>query len=575
MQLGRFFWPVVDSDDFIGGARRRLLSFVCLAIGIAGTVAGTTAFSTNASVGLIPAILAILVPFSFIFIPALVARLGRLRLISGIVIAALFCHLIYITIAKHGAQSESYTYLVAVPILAALLVDHRAGPAAAILTLAAFYVLTPVYVPEWSALALSILSTALAGAASVFQREMEKTTAQLEAARQQAVAGSKAKSDFLANMSHEIRTPLNGVIGMTGVLLRKDLNEKQERIARTIESSAQVLNRLLNDILDYSKVEAGGLTLEVNPFDLRKAVDESLALMQSKAEEKSIYLKLVFAPEAAHEFNGDVVRVKQILINLISNAIKFTEKGGVTVRIRMGDVDADNETPILIEVEDTGIGFDEDAAKRIFHRFQQAEVSTTRRFGGTGLGLSICKALSRAMGGSISATSAPNEGSTFSVTLPLPRAGVPASQELSFDADGPGDCMQDTPDQTIRVLLAEDHKVNQQIVQLLLENGGFDLTVVNNGKEAVDAFKGQPFDLVLMDMQMPIMDGLEATREIRALETAHEKPPAAIAMLTANAMAEHKEKAAEAGVDHYISKPITPHGLVHGIRETLSKTAAV
>ncbi|WP_293368033.1 PAS domain-containing hybrid sensor histidine kinase/response regulator [Phenylobacterium sp.] len=388
----------------------------------------------------------------------------------------------------------------------------------------------------------------------------------LKGARDVAEAANLAKTTFLANMSHEIRTPLNGVIGIASVLARTELAPAQREMVGVVQSSAQILERLLTDILDQSKLEAGEFALVIAPFDVRAAVAAAAELMRTRAEEKGLEFALDFAPSAEGLFEGDAVRLSQIVSNLTANAIKFTETGAVRVSVEANDATgADAPVMVTIKVADTGIGFDEVTATRLFTRFVQADDSISRRFGGTGLGLAISKALAKLMGGDVSAVSASGEGSVFTLALPLRRAVLASAPRE--DAE-PGD--EGVELAGLRVLVAEDHPTNQRVIQLMLEPMGVALTMTSDGREAIEAFSIGAFDFVLMDMQMPKMDGLSATREIRRRERDAGAGRTPIAMLTANALDEHRRMAAQAGADHLIAKPITPESLFRGLTETFA-----
>ncbi|HEX7885443.1 MAG TPA: ATP-binding protein [Phenylobacterium sp.] len=400
---------------------------------------------------------------------------------------------------------------------------------------------------------------------------------QLEAARDLAESANHAKGVFLANMSHEIRTPLNGVIGTAGALARRPLPAEEREMVGLIQTSGQTLDRLLSDILDQAKIEAGRFELLVAPFDLRNEIEAAAELMRAKADEKAIDFRVVYADAARGMFAGDAVRIRQIVSNLASNAIKFTNAG--EVRIQVGcfqPTAAEARSRLRIEVIDTGIGFDAEAAKRLFTRFTQADGSISRQFGGTGLGLSISRTLADLMGGEIQAASEPGKGSTFTIDIPLARTMALADYDAD-QASGKGyaePVVETTSMAKLRVLLAEDHPTNQRVVQLILEPAGVALTIVGNGLEAVGTYHPGLFDLILMDMQMPVMDGLSATREIRRRERELGLPPIPIAMLTANAMGEHRSDAAAAGADHLIAKPITPDSLIAGVEYTLLRADA-
>ena len=345
-----------------------------------------------------------------------------------------------------------------------------------------------------------------------------------------------------------------------------------------VQSSAKVLERLLSDILDQSKLEAGDFELQLAPFDLRETIEAAVELLRARADEKALSFRLAFDADAEGLFRGDAVRLRQIVSNLAANAIKFTEAGEVRIEVAARAPDAPGDaTELTITVADTGIGFDEASAQRLFARFVQADGSISRRFGGTGLGLAISKALAERMGGAISATSEPGVGSRFTVQLRLQRtqplddyrAARSVVPEAEAAAEDDGAILAG-----LRVLVAEDHPTNRRVIELILGPLGVSLTMAADGQEAVEAFVPGGFHLVLMDMQMPRLDGLAATREIRRREREAGAPATPIAMLTANAMDEHRRMAFEAGADHHIPKPFTPESLFAGVAELLARAGA-
>jgi PAS domain S-box-containing protein len=390
---------------------------------------------------------------------------------------------------------------------------------------------------------------------------------QLIEAKAVAEAASRAKSDFLANMSHEIRTPLNGVIGIIDALSRTPLSAEQTEMVGLVRDSGVTLERLVSDFLDVSKIEAGQLQLETRPFDLDQALRPCIEVMRYRAEDKGLAFHVERDADARGRFLGDGTRIGQVVGNLLSNAVKFTEKGNVTLRIGM--VETPDSARLTLAVEDTGVGFDADHATRLFNPFSQADETISRRFGGTGLGLSICRSLAEMMGGEISATSEPGVGSRFVVSLPMPRAETLGAYDARVTQATPIPArLYDPP---LRILLAEDHPTNQRVVQLILAGQGADLVTVDDGVQAVAAFAAGDFDVVLMDMQMPRMDGLTATRAIRALEAERGAPPTPIVMLSANAMAEHLDAALAAGADLHVAKPITAARLLAGIQAAVAQ----
>ena len=400
--------------------------------------------------------------------------------------------------------------------------------------------------------------------------EQKMAELRLIEAREQAEKASLAKSTFLANMSHEIRTPLNGVLGIAGALARTPLTEKQRDMVKLIESSGRALEGLLSDILDLAKVDAGRMSLRAEPFELATVAREILELFRASAAEKGVELFLTVDARARGHFCGDDLKIRQVLSNLLSNAVKFTDRG--EVRLTVSGTSAGNgNVRIQFVVRDTGIGFSAGAANSLFERFEQADGSITRRFGGTGLGLAISKALVSLMGGSISATSSEGRGATFRFEIPLKRIA-----EVIAVGAPPPEAALERQLRPLRILLAEDHVVNRLTVELVLEHLPIEIVAVENGLEAVEAFTTTAFDLVFMDMQMPVMDGLAAIRRIRAWEADMGRPPTRICVLTANAMADHQESAASAGADSFLTKPINAQGLIHyvlSVAERLEQAA--
>ena len=392
-----------------------------------------------------------------------------------------------------------------------------------------------------------------------------QSEAVISRARDAAEAANRAKSEFLANMSHEIRTPLNGVMGVAAALARTELSKGQAEMVELIETSGQTLEAILADVLDLARVESGRLELKAEPFDLGDCLRQTAALFQPEAEAKGLSFDLDIAPRAAGTFVGDVVRLRQILCNLLSNAVKFTAQGAVGLRARAEDIDG--RTRLTLTVTDTGIGFAADVKARLFERFEQADGSITRRYGGTGLGLAISRALADAMQGSLEADSLPRQGASFTLTVTLDRAAAPIAAPVTTPV------AELSGDRAPRVLLAEDHAINRKVVELLLGHVGVDLTCVENGAEAVEAAANNRYDLILMDMQMPVMDGLTAIRAIRAAETAAGVAGVAVWALSANALPEHVAASMAAGADGHLSKPISAEALFSVLAQACASEA--
>ncbi|MDZ4109081.1 MAG: ATP-binding protein [Brevundimonas sp.] len=390
--------------------------------------------------------------------------------------------------------------------------------------------------------------------------ERYETEACLVEARERAEQANRSKSVFLANMSHELRTPLNGILGVAEALSNATADPRQKEMVNLIVTSAWALEALLTEILDLARIEAGRMEIQNEPFDLGSMVRSVAALFAASAESKGLSFNLDLPESAEIVLAGDGKRLRQILNNLLSNAVKFTETGGVTLA-----VEADcspGGCRVRFSVHDSGIGFDEETGTRLFQPFEQSDSSITRRFGGTGLGLSICRNLAQLMGGTIGARSVAGRGSTFTLEVTL----APAMLEPVEDAAPP-----EWTGQPLRVLLAEDHPVNRRVVELILEPMGIDVRSVVNGALAVAEAAAGSFDLVLMDMQMPVMDGLEAVRRIRGREGEAGLPPVPICMLTANALPHFQAMALEAGADGFLTKPISAMALMQEIAQLASQ----
>lgn len=392
--------------------------------------------------------------------------------------------------------------------------------------------------------------------------ELEKASEELKQKNLQVQEAARLKSEFLANMSHEIRTPLNAIIGFTDILMRADLARQEQEQLAYIRDAGRGLIALIGDILDFSKIEAGKMTIELVDFDLEKVINGSMQLLFEQCQSKGLKLEKNLDSRLPQRAVGDPARLRQILINLLSNAIKFSSKGSIVIDVVLQSKNADGSVVAYFSVTDQGVGLSDEEIARLFQPFVQADGSTTRKFGGTGLGLSICKQLVELMGGQIGVESTKGEGAKFWFTLPY----QPHEAPLSISSETPMMRSKRAVFNSGLILVAEDHPANQMVAQLQLKQLGLSAHLACNGLEALDAVKSNTFAAILLDCQMPEMDGFQAAREIRKLETGTDRHVPIIAM-TANAMQGDREACLAAGMDDYVSKPFE----LEQLRDVLDK----
>jgi signal transduction histidine kinase/ActR/RegA family two-component response regulator len=574
--IRQFFWPPVIDGDYLDAARKRCLLVVSIAVAIIGSLSGWRNFDASMAAYPIQTIIAITVPLVFLVCPFLIARTPRVRGIAWFFLAFSYVGIVAVSVIAGGMYSRSALFLLPWAVYATLFLGWKEGVGAAIIVVCTYLVLysmrgviaPSVYemsidvLSHWLVVGLSMTLVMLITGAAIFQREMEHAATKLCEARTEAESANRAKSDFLAMMSHEIRTPMNGVLGMAEMLEDTELSDQQRLYAETITSSGASLMTIINDILDLSKIEAGHISLTNKPFALRSFIEQISMLFKLRANQQQLDLIIELDENLPDQVSGDAGRIRQILINLIGNALKFTEKGHIKLKVSGAFMTGDVGLSFI--VEDTGIGIPEDKLDDIFRKFEQVEGSTTRRYDGAGLGLAISRQLAHAMGGDITAQSVCGEGCTFTfkVTLPVAAAIAPSpvrtretSVVITRHEDG-SPSGTELKTSRIRVLIAEDNDVNRLVIKSMIDAAKYDICFAVNGVKALAAYRASAFDVVLMDVSMPEMDGYEAACAIRNFERETEARHTPIVCVTAHAFEDQREKTIAAGMDDYLSKPI-------------------
>ena len=538
------FWPPVVDDKFLHVARKRLVGSTSLAIPIVGVVSGLAAFiATNGNAPML-LVIAMIAPFLLLLAPYLAWRTDKVVLAGRGVTGFLLIYFATLSSINNGSLWPAALLLSGVPLLASFVQGPRDGWVASLCVVIAFIGLTQFALPASVALCASMMVVFSMIAMTIFQRQLDATTTRLSELRQETEQAMEAKAAFLADMSHEIRTPLSGVVGIFDLLGDICPEDEQKKLITVGKSSSSVLLTIINDILDYSKIEASGVQLDRISFPRDMIVDGVFSMLGHMAREKGLRFELSIDESIPAFLHADPTRLQQVVMNFVSNAIKFTEKGVIEIKMERGEF----ESEVKVLVSDTGIGMSPDACTRVFEKYQQADKTINRKFGGTGLGLAISRELVELHDGKIGVLSEEGVGSTFWFTFPLVQGdplrpnldAMPlANQRLFPGAD---------------ILVAEDNKTNRLIVRRFLEKLGANPVFAEDGQQAVQKTTLEKYDLILMDIQMPNMDGLEATRLIRHGSNPNSKTP--IVALSANVLPSDKKSFVRAGMTGSIPKPL-------------------
>lgn len=564
--VSHFLWPPVIDSNYLDAARRRCLVILSIAAAFTGLISGLRNFEASFAMYPLQTAIAIIIPLIFLTCPLLIARTNNFRAIAIFYLTLAFVGMLMVPLMAGGMFSRATFFMLPWVVLVTLFLGWKEGIVAAVIVFTAYValhlmhaaILPSVYdisadmISQWLLIGLSLTLLMLTVGAAIFQREMERAAVKLSEARVEADKANRAKSEFLAKMSHEIRTPMNGVLGMAEMLETTALTDQQKLYARTISASGQSLLTIINDILDLSKIEAGHISLESKPFALERFFEDIAALFLAQVERKGVAFVVDCEPSLPDAVCGDAGRIRQIVINLVGNALKFTDAGHI--KIDVSGETRDDHVNLQIAVEDTGIGIPADKLEDVFDKFEQVESLTTRRFDGAGLGLAISRQLANAMGGALNVQSVYGEGCRFTLAVTLPIADV--LPEEAIKETPPRAPAPNASRERLRVLVAEDNEVNRLVLQAMIDSNRCEIAFAINGQTAVNAFRKDDFDIVLMDISMPVMDGFAATKEIRKYESETGALRTPIICVSAHAFEDQRQKSAESGMDDYLTKPV-------------------
>jgi len=570
--VSHFLWPPVIDSNYLDAARKRCLVILSFAAAITGLISGLRNLQASWETYPLQTAIAVIIPLIFLTCPLLIARTNNFRAVAIFYLSLAFIGMLMVPLMAGGMFSRATFFMLPWVVLVTLFLGWKEGIAAALTVFASYVVLhlthgailPSVYdisadmISQWLFIGLSLTLLMLTVGAAIFQREMERAAVTLSGARIEAENANRAKSEFLAKMSHEIRTPMNGVLGMAEMLETTALSDQQKLYAKTITASGQSLLTIINDILDLSKIEAGHITLESKPFALKSFFEDIAALFLAQVECKGVAFIVNCDKNLPAAVYGDAGRIRQIVINLVSNALKFTEAGHI--KIDVSGAARDDVVDLQIIVEDTGIGIPAGKLEDVFEKFEQVESLTTRRFDGAGLGLAISRQLANAMGGALNVQSVYGEGCRFTLAVTLPVADAPP--EMAVEETPPCASDSETSHERLRVLVAEDNEVNRLVLQTMIDGNRCNVAFAINGQAAVDAFRKGDFDIVLMDISMPVMDGFAATEEIRKYESETGALRTPVICVSAHAFEDQRHKSAESGMDDYLTKPVNKTALM-------------